>query len=59
MYICPSVMYPVRSGVGCVISETESNKEHWLFLKQMVSRVIAGSKLKYLDLMRAQIVHHY
>jgi hypothetical protein len=20
MYICPSVMYPVRSGVGCVIS---------------------------------------
>jgi hypothetical protein len=59
MYICPSVMYPVRSGVGCVISVTESNKEHWLFLKQMVSRVIAGSKLKHLDLMRAQIVHHY
>jgi hypothetical protein len=52
-------MYPVRSGVGCVISVTESNKEHWLFLKQMVSRVIAGSKLKHLDLMRAQIVHHY
>lgn len=21
MYICPSVMYPVRSGVGCVISD--------------------------------------
>jgi hypothetical protein len=28
MYIYPSVMYPVRSGVGCVISVIESNKEH-------------------------------
>jgi hypothetical protein len=28
MYICPSVMYPVRSGVGCVISveKTPKNK---------------------------------
>jgi len=27
MYICPSVMYPVRSGVGCVISVEKTPKE--------------------------------
>ena len=26
MYICPSVMYPVRSGVGCVISVEPKKK---------------------------------